>query len=144
MKTKDFLSQVDHKEVVAAIQEAEQKTSGEIRVFISRKLIEAPVSVAQGHFLRMGMNRTREHNGVLIFVAPRSRKFAVIGDSGVHTRCGEEFWRQLAQEMTAYFRRSEFTIGLVHGIRKAGELLAEHFPHQPDDQNELPDEIEHD
>ncbi len=144
MKPAEFLNQIDHQKVVEAIQDTEKKTSGEIRVFISHKHVEAPVTVAQRHFLRMGMDRTRERNGVLIFVAPRSHKFAVIGDAGVHARCGDEFWRQLAEEMTGHFRKSEFTTGLIHGIRKAGELLATHFPHRPDDQNELSDEIEHD
>ena len=69
MKTKDFLHQLDHRKVVVAIQKAEQKTSGEIRVFVSRKHIEAPVTVAQHHFLRMGMTLTRERNAILIFVA---------------------------------------------------------------------------
>jgi uncharacterized membrane protein len=81
---------------------------------------------------------------VLLFVAPRSRKFAVIGDLAVHARCGDNFWTRLSAEMSGYFRRSEFTNGIVHGIRKAGDLLAEHFPRRPGDQNELPDEIEHD
>jgi uncharacterized membrane protein len=46
--------------------------------------------------------------------------------------------------MTGYFKKSEFTQGILHGIRKAGELLAAHFPHRPDDRNELPDSIAHD
>ena len=79
----------------------------------------------------------------LLFVAPRTHKFAVIGDAGVHSKCGDEFWSALATEMSGYFRRSEFTSGLVHGVRKAGELLAKHFPRRPDDTNELPDEVDY-
>ncbi len=74
------------------------------------------------------MNQSPERNGVLIFVAPRSHKFAIIGDEGVHAKCGDEFWRKLADVMTGYFRKSEFTPGIIHGVQKAGELLAEHFP----------------
>jgi uncharacterized membrane protein len=144
MKAQQFLAQLEHHEIVAAIQEAEKKTSGELRVFISRNLVETPVAAAQKHFVRMGMEKTRERNGVLIFVAPRSRKFAVVGDIAVHGRCGDEFWQKLAAEMSGHFQRGQFTSGIVHGIRKAGELLAEHFPHRPDDQNELPDQVEHD
>ncbi len=144
MKTREFLSRLQHEEIVAAIHQAEQKTSGEIRVFISRKPVEDPVRVAQAHFLRMGMDRTRQRNAVLIFVAPRSHKFAIIGDTGVHTRCGEAFWRELAEEMAGHFRHSEFTAGILQAIRKAGQLLARHFPHLPDDQNELPDDVAHD
>jgi uncharacterized membrane protein len=144
MKAQQFLKKIRHDEIVAAISEAEMKTSGEIRVFISRKLIDDPVPAAQAHFVAMGMEKTREKNGVLIFVAPRASKFAVIGDAGVHARCGDDFWTQLAREMSGHFRQSEFTTGIVHGVKKAGELLAQHFPRRPDDTNELSDEVGHD
>jgi uncharacterized membrane protein len=141
MKTGEFIEQIRHDDIVAAIGEAEKKTSGEILVFVSRKPVEAPVTAAQAHFVRMGMDKTRDRNGVLIFVAPRSRTFAVIGDVGVHARCGEAFWRELADEMSGHFKHAEFNRGLLHGIRKAGELLAQHFPRRPDDTNELPNEV---
>jgi uncharacterized membrane protein len=144
MKPQKFLYQLRHDDIVAAIREAEKKTSGEIRVFISRKPIDDPIPAAQAHFIELGMEKTRDRNGVLIFVAPRAHKFAVIGDAGVHTRCGEAFWQQMAAEMSGHFRRSEFTSGIIHGVKKAGELLAQHFPRQPGDRNQLPDEIEHD
>jgi uncharacterized membrane protein len=144
MTARGFLKQLRHNDIVAAIREAEKKTSGELRVFISRKPVADAVAAAQAHFLQMGMERTRERNGVLIFVAPRSRQFAVIGDRGVHERCGESFWRELATEMSGHFAKSEFTTGIVSGLNKAGELLARHFPRRPDDVNELPDEVAHD
>ena len=144
MKARHFLGRVQHNEVVAAIREAEKGTSGEIRVFVSRKAVEDPVPVAQAHFLKMGMDKTRHRNGVLIFVAPRSHKFAVIGDAGVHSQCGDAFWRELTSEMAGHFRKAEFTSGIVHGIRKAGQLLARHFPASPDDRNELSDDVAHD
>jgi uncharacterized membrane protein len=144
MKPHHFVEKLRDKELVEAIRKAERKTSGEIRVFISRKPVEAPVSVAQAHFLEMGMDKTRERNAVLIFVAPRTHKFAVIGDKAVHERCGDAFWLTLAGEMTGHFKNSQFTEGLLHAISKAGELLAQHFPRRPDDTNELPDAIERD
>jgi uncharacterized membrane protein len=144
MKSKAFISQLDEAGLKAAIAEAERKTSGEIRVFLSHRKPEDAVAAAQHAFDQLGMTRTRERNGVLIFVAPRVRKFAVIGDAGVHQHCGDEFWTALAAEMSGHFRKGEFTTGIIHGIHKAGELLARHFPRQPDDQNELPDDIAHD
>jgi uncharacterized membrane protein len=144
MKARQFLSKLQHDAIVAAIREAEKGTSGEIRVFVSRRAVEEPVAVAQAHFLRMGMDKTRHRNGVLIFVAPTSHKFAVIGDASVHRQCGDAFWRELSDEMAGHFRKGEFTSGLVQGIRKAGHLLARHFPASPDDGNELSDEVAHD
>jgi uncharacterized membrane protein len=144
MKAKDFLSQLQHDDIVAAIRKAEQKTSGEIRVFISRKEPADAVAAAQAHFEELGMQKTEEKNGVLIFVAPRVRKFAVIGDAGVHAHCGEQFWNAVAGEMTGHFKKGEFSAGILHGIQKAGELLAQHFPRKPGDKNQLPDDIAHD
>lgn len=144
MKPRDFLSQLQHDAIVAAIHEAEQKTSGELRVFVSHKEPDDPVAAAQHAFVKLGMTKTRERNGVLIFVAPRAHKFAVIGDTAVHQRCGDDFWRQLAAEMTGHFRQSDFSEGILHAIRKAGELLARHFPPRPGDRNELPDDVAHD
>jgi len=144
MNAKDFLNQLRHDDIVAAIREAEQKTSGEICVFISHKKLADARAAAERAFVRLGMTKTREHNGVLIFVAPRTRQFAVIGDEAVHKRCGDEFWQHLATEMSGHFRKSEFNQGILHAIRKAGALLAEYFPRCPDDRNELPDQVAQD
>src|ERR1700678_3831774 len=108
-----FTKQLPHDTIVGAIREAEQKTSGEIRVLISHKSVADPVAAAQKEFVRLGMTKSPEKNGVLIFVAPRTHKFAVIGDEGVHSKCGDEFWRELAKAMTDYFRKSEFTEGII-------------------------------
>ena len=108
--------------------DTEHKTTGEIRVSISPRHVDDAVASAQAEFLRLGLNKSPERNSVLIFVAPRAHKFAVIGDEAVHAKCGDAFWRQLADAMAGYFRKSEFTPGIVHGVQKAGELLAKHFP----------------
>ena len=144
MKTQEFLKQLRHGDVVAAIREAEKKTSGEIRVFVSRKDVDDPVAAAQAEFTRLGMTKTQQRNGVLIYVAPASRKFAVVGDEGVHQRCGDGFWREMASEMSGYFKQADYTQGIIHSVHKAGALLAEHFPCGPDDSDELPNEVEED
>ena len=90
MRTRDFLSKVEHDRIVQAIREAESKTSGEIRVFIQRgKLTADPLVTSQKKFHQLRMHTTRERNAVLIFVAPRAHKFAVVGDKAIHEKCGE-------------------------------------------------------
>jgi uncharacterized membrane protein len=128
MHPKTFAKHLQHDAIVTAIRDAEHKTSGQIRVSISPKHIDDAVATAQAEFIKLGMDQSPARNGVLIFVAPRSHKFAVIGDAAVHAKCGDEFWRKLTEAMTGYFRKSEFTPGIIHGVQKAGELLAEQFP----------------
>ncbi len=141
MKTRHFIKQLDRNLIETAIRDAERRTSGEIRVLIHHKPVEDVVAFAQREFLRLGMQKTRERNAVLIVVAPLSQKFGVIGDEAVHQKCGETFWQELAGAMAGHFKQGNFTAGLRHGIEHAGALLAEHFPRRSGDKNELPDQI---
>ena len=142
MRTKDFLSKLEHDRIVSAIRNAESKTSGEIRVFIQRgKLNSDPLIVAQKKFQRLGMYKTRERNAVLIFVAPRAHKFAVVGDKAIHDKCGEEFWRRVVDAMRVHFQNEKFNHALTEAINEVGKVLATHFSSTSAKANELPDEI---
>jgi len=142
MRTHKFLRELEHDRIVKAIKDAEAKTSGQIRVFLQRGVFEEDaLERAQKKFLQLGMDKTRERNGILIFVAPRAQKFAVIGDEGVHQKCGEKFWADLVARMREHFLREDFTQALMEAITAAGELLASHFPKTGATTNELPDEI---
>ena len=142
MRTKDFLNKLDHDRIVAAIRAAEAKTSGQVRVYIQRGELDGDaLDYAQKKFHKLGMQATKERNGVLIFVVPRARKFAVIGDEGVHQKCGDQFWQQLVERMRVHFQDGNFTDALVEAIEEVGKILARHFPKTTAAQNELPDEI---
>lgn len=141
MKTRHFIKQIDRRLIEQAIADAENRTSGEIRVIVHHKPVEDAVASAQAEFLRRGMQKTAQRNAVLIFVAPVSQKFAVIGDQAVHEKCGDSFWQELAAAMTGHFKAGGFTAGLRHGVERAGTLLAEHFPRRPDDVDELPNKV---
>jgi uncharacterized membrane protein len=142
MRTREFLSKLEHERIVSAIREAESKTSGEIRVFIQRgKLSVDPLIVAQKKFQRLGMHKTRERNAVLIFLAPRAHKFAVVGDKAIHEKCGEQFWQHVVSGMRTHFQNENFSRAIVESVEEIGKLLSAHFPRTSADANELPDEI---
>ncbi|MFZ5495959.1 MAG: TPM domain-containing protein [Verrucomicrobiota bacterium] len=141
MKKSAFIKQLDPAAIEAAITRAEAVTSGEIRVIVLHEPAADPLAAAQAAFTRLGMEKTRDRNGVLILVAPESQTFAVIGDEGVHRKCGQAFWDELAAAMSGAFQRGKFTAGLLAGIERAGRLLGEHFPRRPDDTDELPNRV---
>jgi uncharacterized membrane protein len=142
MRTKEFLSKLEHDRIVQAIRDAESKTSGEIRVYVQRGNLNAdPLVVAQKKFRRLGMHKTRERNAVLIFVAPRAHKFAIVGDKAIHEKCGEEFWRSVVDGMRVHFQNEKFSNALTEGINEVGKVLAAHFPRTSANTNELSDEI---
>ncbi|HTL30210.1 MAG TPA: TPM domain-containing protein [Tepidisphaeraceae bacterium] len=137
----EFLIHLDDDRIVEAIRSAERRTGGEIRVYIAREQAPLPVNAAIEQFHRMGMTDTRERNGVLIFVAPRSQTFAIIGDEGLHRHVGPDYWGQITEQMGARFP-DDPTGAIVHAIERTGERLATHFPRRPDDRNELPDRVQ--
>ena len=142
MRTHRFIQQLEHDRIVQAIKGAEAKTSGQIRVFLQRgRFEEDALERARKKFVQLGMEKTRERNGILIFVAPRAQKFAVIGDEGVHQKCGEQFWQELVEKMRRHFLREEFSDALIVAIESAGQLLARHFPRTDSSTNELPDDV---
>jgi uncharacterized membrane protein len=125
-----------------AIHEAESKTSGEIRVLIQRgKLNSDPLVAAQRKFHRLGMHKTHQRNAVLIFVAPRVHKFAVVGDNAIHEKCGDEFWQLVVEKMRTHFLTENFSDALIEAVKEIGTVLASHFPKTSGDTNELPDDI---
>jgi uncharacterized membrane protein len=97
--------------------------------------------VAQKKFLRLGMHKTRERNAVLIFVAPKAHKFAVVGDKAIHEKCGEQFWQHVVDGMRVHFQDEKFSHALTEAINEVGKVLATHFPRTSANANELPDEI---
>ena len=146
MRLKSFLKQVEHDRIVAAIEAAEVKSRGEIRVHASSRAVADAQKAAAQQFDRLGMAGTAERNGILIYVAPLSRSFAIVGDSGIHEKCGEGFWQEVASAMEHEFRAGRFTDGIVRGVERAGEVLARNFPRAEGatDRNELPDSVSED
>ena len=136
-----FMSEADLEAVRHAITEAEAGTSAEIRVHLDHRCPGDPMTRAVAVFERLGMHRTAERHGVLIYVAVGDRKLAVIGDQGIHARVGEAYWRELVAAVTAHFRDERPRDGFIHAIGELGPLLARDFPRRPGDDNELTDEV---
>jgi uncharacterized membrane protein len=146
MRLKRFLGRLDRDRIVRAIQAAESRSRGEIRVHASNRAVADAHKAAAAQFEKLGMAGTAEGTGVLIFVAPLSRNFAILGDHGIHARCGSEWWREVAAALEQDFRAGRFGEGIVKAVERAGEMLAQHFP-RPEgvaDQDELPDTISED
>jgi uncharacterized membrane protein len=142
MRTHRFLSRLDHKRIVQAIKKAEGRTSGQVRVFVQRGEFEDDaLPRAERKFMQLGMQKTRDRNAVLIFVAPRAHKYALFGDVGVHEKCGHEFWQKVVGNMRSHFQNQEFDRAIIHAINEVGKVLSAHFPRTADTINELPDEV---
>ncbi len=137
-----LLPKKEEKKILEAIRLAEKKTSGEIRVAIERICpVEDPVERAIEYFHRLGMQNTKERNGVLIYLATKSKKFAIIGDEGIDKKVPDGFWDEVKEKMLIHLKKGEIGEALKEAILLAGEKLQEYFPWQEGDIDELPDEI---
>lgn len=141
---RQFFSKLDSHRIVEAIAAAEKKSSGEIRVHVTRRRPDNLEERARRRFELLGMTKTDHRNGVLIYIAPKLRRFQILGDTGIHEKCGDDFWKETAAELESHFRRGEFTEGIVKAIEKTGDVLATHFPRKTGDVNELPDQVTED
>ena len=144
--TPDPLTETELKQIADAISDAERNTSGEIRVSIRKRraLKERKLSLhelAVRHFYQLGMDRTKEKTGVLIFLSLSDRSFQIIADEGIHKRVDDGHWDRLAASLTTHFKEKRFCQGLCETVKEIGTTLAREFPRKAGDTNELPNDV---
>lgn len=141
-----FLNDDDLLRISNKILEMEKNTSGEIRISIKerkpfmlkRKSVD---ELAKREFFRLGMDKTRDKTGTLIFIILEERQFHILGDKGINEKVGEPTWSSIKNEMQEMFRNGVFADGILHGVEKVGEVLRLHFPIRENDTNELPNNV---
>lgn len=137
----DYFSDEQQLLLKNAIARAEKHTSGEIRIFIDSKVKSEIIDRAAEVFENLKMHETKLHNGVLIYVAIENRQFAIIGDSGIHEYVSQVFWDKVKEEMIPFFKRKDYTCGLLHAIEETGQKLKKYFPVAKNDSDELSNEV---
>jgi len=137
----DFFSQTQKDHIIKAIAQAENETSGEIRVHIESHCKHDVLDRAAYLFEKLGIKKTADRNGVLFYLAINDRKFAIIGDSGINAVVEKNFWEEVKEVLREHFKQGDFVMGLTRGIELSGTKLKQHFPYKRNDVNELSDEI---
>lgn len=136
-----MFSPQDQEKIKNAIISAEKNTSGEIKVHIESYCKTNPMQRAIQLFNQLELYHTAARNGVLIYLAYKDHKFAILGDEGIHSIVGQDFWDTTKDVMIGYFKNGQYLQGLCEGIEKAGQQLKTNFPYQSDDKNELSNDI---
>lgn len=141
MSAKNFFTEVQKLSIQKAIADAENNTSGEIRVHIDDICKEDVLDKAANIFHSLNMDATALRNGVLFYLAVKDHKFAILGDKGINEKVPSDFWDHIRLTMLEHFKKNEFTEGLSKGINMAGEKLKSHFPLHHTDTNELSNDM---
>ncbi len=129
------------KDIAEAIRQAEQGTTGEIRVHLAKRPGPDVMASARKTFVKLKMHRTRLRNGVLLYVAPKERVFAIVGDEGIHAKAGADHWAAARDAMLEEFKHGRLKEGILAGVRLTGEKLRQFFPADGPNGNELPDTV---
>lgn len=127
--------------MVAAIQQAEKDTSGEIRIHFENRTRKAVLDRAAQVFAELKMHKTAQRNGVLVYVALEDHKLAILGDAGINAKVPADFWDEIKNRMVEKFKAGQVCEGVCEAVIAAGQQLKAFFPYQTDDVNELPDDI---
>lgn len=138
---KTFFTETEQQQIVEAIRQAELNTSGEIRLHVEARCKGDAYERAKSVFEGLGMHKTALKNGVLFYLAYQDKKFAILGDKGIHEKVSQQFWDQEKELLLQYFKQQQHAEGLCLAIKQAGEKLKQYFPYASDDSNELSNDI---
>jgi uncharacterized membrane protein len=131
MRPDHFLNRLEHHQIIDAIHKAERATTGHIRVYVAHSKAPDPIFAAVHRFQKLKMHQNPKHNAILIFIAPKSQTYAVIGGRSIHEKAGDTAWQSLATNIGENLKSSQFTSAIISGVEEAGSLLQTHFPRTP-------------
>ena len=141
----NYFSDDDFLRISKKIKEMEKITSGEIRVSLKERKPnfskKSTQQLAEEEFYKLGMNETRDKTGIIIYVLLKEQKFYILADSGINEKVEQSTWDKVRDEMQTHFKIGNFGKGVVIGVEKVGNILAEHFPIKFDDTNELSNKV---
>lgn len=141
LTAEELLSPADLERVRDAVRQAEERTSGEIRVHLDDTIADDVLDHAAFVFEELGMHRTKDRNSVLIYVSVAERRAAVVGDAGINARLPAGYWNETLSVILEQFKADRYAEGLCMGVQRLGEQLRTHFPREADDRNELSDDV---
>lgn len=138
-----ILTDAEKEHIVQAIRLAESRTSGEIRVYMEKRCPYVdPVERAAEIFFQLGMDKTTDRNGVLLYIAVKDHLLAIYADEGIYKKTGKNYWEEAVSHILQHFDKDNFAEGVSTYVYEIGEALQFYFPYdRVTDQNELPDEI---
>lgn len=140
-KASEFFTDDEQYKIVQTIRTWEKETTGEIKLHLENECKGDPLERAQKLFGELKLNETRKRNAVLIYIAVKSHKFAILGDTGVHDIVTKGFWGSIAWIIEDHFKQGLYLVGALEAINLVGAKLGEFFPEEEGDDDEISNEI---
>jgi putative membrane protein len=105
------------------------------------RIAEAVHTLALASFTEHGLHYTRDHTGILIVVSLLEHRVEVLADRGINAKVEAGTWQEIVTILTDGLKSKQAADAYCRAIKRCGEILAAHFPRQPDDKDELPNRL---
>lgn len=143
---KKYLSKSDFDELKDEIGKIESHTTGEIRLCFKLKRgfherNQNTRDVAMKEFYKLGMDKTEEKTGILIFILFKEKKFEIIADEGINSKIKQEIWDLIINHLQSEFSQGNYKTGLIKCLNEMKNVLTEEFPVKFKNTNELSNDI---
>lgn len=96
---------------------------------------------ALDQFMAHGIHQTKGKTGVLIYVSLAEHMIEIVADGGIHSKVAQSIWGDAIAKILLKTKQGHLGDGLADGIDDVGAILAQHFPQEDDDENELTDSV---
>jgi len=111
------------------------------RLISKHRVAEAVHTRSLAAFTGHGLHYTKAHTGILILASLLERRVVVLADRGIHEKVADGTWEEVVEILTAGLKSGEACDAFCKAIERCGAILAEHFPRQTEDQDELPNRL---
>jgi len=114
---------------------------------LRRVLTPAAITKSRVHaatleqFMGLGLHRTRDRTGILLYVSIAERRAEVFADDGIYAKAPPEVWDEVVDRLIAGLKRGAPADGFVDAVNRTGEILAACLPPREDDTDELPNDL---
>ena len=93
--------------------------------------------LARAQFVEQGLHHTEGRSGIMIFVSVAERYVEIMADQGINDRVPPGSWDGIVRDFVAKVRAKQTAEAFVIAVERCGALLAEHFPAEPRNPDEL-------
>ena len=111
------------------------------RLIPKRRIDEAVHIRSLAAFTAHGLHYTKGHTGILILASLFERRVVVLADQGINEKVQPGTWEEIVQILTSGLKSKDGCAAFCAAIKRCGDILATHFPRQPDDRDELADKL---
>lgn len=111
------------------------------RLISKRRIDEAVHLRSLAAFTAQGLHYTRGHTGILILASLLEHRVEVLADRGINEKVPPRTWDEVVNILTMGLKSGDACAAFCAAIERCGDILAMHFPRQPDDRDELEDKL---